>query len=163
MVYVSYQFGNLSWFWVECFETVSKYVSIWLVQIKECLKNIKILNDCEVQIEFRHDRDVRHHEAFRVMPNSYPERRNFQFAPSNHYGFFFLWVHFHRQLHFSLDMCYFINLTLKYLHLRPRTVGFGSYQRIDLRLAIDPLPPQGEFCTLWFLETAIYKPQNETC
>ena len=26
-----------------------------------------------------------------------------------------------------------------------------------------PSPPQGEFCTLWFLETAIYKPQNETC
>ena len=35
----------------------------------------------------------------------------------------------------------------------------------DLRLAIDPLPPGGggrEFCTLWFLEIAIYKPKNET-
>ena len=34
---------------------------------------------------------------------------------------------------------------------------------IDPRLAIDPLAPQGEFCTLWFLETAIYKSQNKTC
>ena len=33
---------------------------------------------------------VRHHEACRVMPNSYPEWRNFRFAPNNHYGFFFL-------------------------------------------------------------------------
>ena len=24
------------------------------------------------------------------MPNSYPERQDFQFAPNNHYGFFFL-------------------------------------------------------------------------
>ena len=39
----------------------------------------------------------------------------------------------------------------------------GQIRLIDLRLAIDPPPPQGEFCTLWFLETAIYKPQNETC
>ena len=33
---------------------------------------------------------VRHHKACRVMPNSYPEWRNFQFAPNNHYRFFFL-------------------------------------------------------------------------
>ena len=30
---------------------------------------------------------VRHHE---VMPHSYPEWWNFQFAPKSHYGFFFL-------------------------------------------------------------------------
>ena len=33
---------------------------------------------------------VQHREACRVMPNSYPEWRDFQFAPNNHYGFSFL-------------------------------------------------------------------------
>ena len=33
---------------------------------------------------------VHYHEACRVMPNSYPEWLNFQFAPNNYYGFFFL-------------------------------------------------------------------------
>ena len=33
---------------------------------------------------------VRHHEACRVMSNSYPECRNFQFVPNNHYRLFFL-------------------------------------------------------------------------
>ena len=33
---------------------------------------------------------VQHREVCRVMPNSYPERRNFQFAPNNHCRFFFL-------------------------------------------------------------------------
>ena len=32
---------------------------------------------------------VRHHKACRVMPNSYPSWRNFQFAPKNHHKFFF--------------------------------------------------------------------------
>ena len=27
-----------------------------------------------------------------MMPNSYPEWRDFQFAPNNHYGFFFLYT-----------------------------------------------------------------------
>ena len=35
---------------------------------------------------------VRQHEACRVMRNSYPEWRNFQFAPNNHYGFFLLHI-----------------------------------------------------------------------
>ena len=35
---------------------------------------------------------VLHHEACRVVPNSYPECRNFQFAPNKHYGFFFLYT-----------------------------------------------------------------------
>ena len=51
------------------------------------------------------------------MPNNYPEWRSFQFA------------HFLRELHLSLDMHYFINLTLKRLHLRPRNVQFGFYLR----------------------------------
>ena len=36
-------------------------------------------------------------------------------------------------------------------------------KHVELSLAIDLYPSQGELCTLWFLETAIYKPQNETC
>ena len=31
---------------------------------------------------------VQHREACRVMANSYPEWRDFQFASNNHYGFF---------------------------------------------------------------------------
>ena len=33
---------------------------------------------------------VHHYEACWVMPNSYPEWRNFHFTPNNHYRFFFL-------------------------------------------------------------------------
>ena len=65
-------------------------------------------NDCSVWIENSVTRvTVRHHETCRVMPNSYPEWRNFQlsksrdaeqlplwwnfqFVPNNHYGIFFL-------------------------------------------------------------------------
>ena len=48
-------------------------------------------NGCSVRIEnFVTRVTVRHHEACRVMPNSYPEWRNFQFEPNNHYRFFFL-------------------------------------------------------------------------
>ena len=55
------------------------------------LMNIRIFNVCEVRIENSVTRaTVRHHEACRVIPNSYPEWRNFQFAPNNHYWFFFL-------------------------------------------------------------------------
>ena len=49
------------------------------------------INGCEVWIENSIMRvTVWHHEACRVMPNSYPEALNFQFAPDNHYRFFFL-------------------------------------------------------------------------
>ena len=36
---------------------------------------------------------------------------------------------------------------------------------LDLELAIDPPPPipQGEFCTLWFSKTTLYKKQNDIC
>ena len=34
---------------------------------------------------------------------------------------------------------------------------------IELELAIDPPPPLGEFCTLSFSETTLYKKQNDTC
>ena len=48
------------------------------------VKPIRIFNGCEVLIENSVTRvTVRHHEQL-------PEWRNFQFAPNNHYGFFFL-------------------------------------------------------------------------
>ena len=34
---------------------------------------------------------------------------------------------------------------------------------LGLALAIDPISPQGEFCTLLFPDTTLYKPQNEIC
>ena len=57
---------------------------------------------------------VRHREACRVMPNSYPEWRDFQFALNNHFGFFSC-ILFLRQLHLGLNMS--------------RNVLFGSYLR----------------------------------
>ena len=34
---------------------------------------------------------------------------------------------------------------------------------LGLALAIDPTSPQGEFRTLWFPDTTLYRPQNEIC
>ena len=52
---------------------------------------IGIFNGCEVRTANSVTRvTVWHREACRVMLNSYPEWRHFQFAPNNHYGFFFL-------------------------------------------------------------------------
>ena len=49
-----------------------------------------VFNGCEVLIENSITRvTVRLHEACRVMPNSYPSD-GIQFAPMNHYRFFFL-------------------------------------------------------------------------
>ena len=56
-----------------------------------CIFIIRIFNGCEVRIEnFVTRVVVRHREACRVMPNNYPEWRNFQFTPNNYYGFIFL-------------------------------------------------------------------------
>ena len=52
---------------------------------------IRIFNGCELRIENSVTTvTVQHREVCRVMPNSYPEWRDFQFAPNNHNGFFFL-------------------------------------------------------------------------
>ena len=52
--------------------------------------SIRIFNGCEVRIENSVNRvTVPHHEACRVMPNSYPEWWNFQLAPN---WFFFLHI-----------------------------------------------------------------------
>ena len=56
-------------------------------------KNTGAFNGCEVLIENSVTRvTVRHHEACRVMPNSCPKWRNFQFAQNTHDGFFFLHI-----------------------------------------------------------------------
>ena len=53
--------------------------------------SIRIFNVCEMRIENSATRvTARHREGCRVMSNSYPKWWNFQFAPNNHYGFFFL-------------------------------------------------------------------------
>ena len=54
---------------------------------------MRIFNGCELRIENSVTTvtvSVQHREASRLMPNSNPEGRDFQFAPNNHYGFFFL-------------------------------------------------------------------------
>ena len=56
-------------------------------------KNIRILNGSEVRIENSVTRvTVQHHEACWVMTNSYSKWRNFQFAPNDHYRFYFLHI-----------------------------------------------------------------------
>ena len=69
-------------------------VVLWFINptgwIRVC-KIIRIYNGCEMRTENSVTKvTVRHRETCRVMPNSYPEWRNFQFAPNSHYGFFFL-------------------------------------------------------------------------
>ena len=91
-------------------------------------QNLRIFNCCEVRIDNSVTRvTVWHHEACRVMPNSYHEWQKFQFAPNNHYRIFFL--HTFRRLYLSLNMCYFINFALKLVHFQSRNVRFGSYLR----------------------------------
>ena len=73
----------------------------WLVLlILVSCRKIRIFNGCEVQIENSITRVTVRHEACWVMPNSYPERWNFQLALNNHYQFFF-WHTFH----ISFDNC----------------------------------------------------------
>ena len=69
---------------------------------------------------------TRHHEVCWLMPNSYPEWRDFQFAPHNHYGFFFLYT-FPLTSAFKLKYVLFYQFNFKFLHLRPRNLRFVSY------------------------------------
>ena len=75
------------------------FVMLWLISLWIQFSYCQFLiigtfihfNGSEVQIENSITRlTVQLHEACRVMPNSYPEWRNFQLAPNDHYGFFFL-------------------------------------------------------------------------
>ena len=43
-----------------------------------------------------------------------------------------------------------------------KIINMSKVHSLDLELAIDPLP-QGEFCTLYFPDTTLYKRQNEVC
>ena len=58
---------------------------------------------------------VRHHEACRVMPNSYPSDGIFNLYRRTIMDPFSC-ILFLRQLHLDLNMCCFINFTLKWLH-----------------------------------------------
>ena len=72
---------------------------------------------------------TRRHEACRVMPNSYPGWRNFQFAPNNHYWFFFLHtlpLTFAFMLEFMLFYQFYAEITIFFLS---SDVRFGSYLR----------------------------------
>ena len=54
-----------------------------------------------------------------------PNERNFQFAPNNHYRFFFLHTVL---LTIAFKLLYaFFYITLKYLHFRSRNIRIGSY------------------------------------
>ena len=97
---------------------------------------LRTFNGCEVRIDTSITRvTVRHHEACRVMANSYPEWQNFQFIPtiiSFSYILFLLSstiVFKPKRLYLSLNMRYFNNFALKWVHYRSRNVRFGS----DLR------------------------------
>ena len=88
---------------------------------------IRIFTGCEIWIENSVTRvTVRHHKACRVMPNSYPQWRNFQFEPNNFYRFFFLHT-FLSTVAFRLEYVMFYQFNAKTTtFLRSRNVRFGS-------------------------------------
>ena len=73
---------------------------------------------------------VRHHKACRVMPNSYPEWRNFQFAPNNHYGFFFL-------------------------HILPSAIAFGLEYVLFYQIYAEITTFSIKRCSVWFLSKTL--------
>ena len=74
---------------------------------------IRILNGCEVLIQSSVTRvTVQHHEACRVMPHSYPSDGIFNLHPITIMDSYSCIV-FLRHLHIDLNICYFINFTLK--------------------------------------------------
>ena len=100
------------WFFV-CAVLIYNFITILLATcpitlMLKCLSRaVILLTHCEGLLCLQLLRDVRisesimvvmcwlkipsrGHEACRVMQNSYPEWRNFHFAPNNHYSFFFL-------------------------------------------------------------------------
>ena len=88
---------------------------------------IRILNGCEVRIENSVTRvTVRHHEACRVMPNSYPSDGIFNSHLTTIMDSFSC-IHFLRKLYLNFYMRYYINITLKCLHFRSRHDRFGFY------------------------------------
>ena len=74
---------------------------------------IRIFNGFEVLIENSVTRvTVRHHEACRVMPNSYPSDGSFNMHRRTIMDSFSCILSL-RQLHLDLNRCCFINFTLK--------------------------------------------------
>ena len=66
-----------------------------------------------------------------MMPNSYAERWNFQFAPNNHYGFFFL-----HTLPLSITfMLEFVLFMLKLLHFLIKRCSVWFLSEMLTRLA----------------------------
>ena len=89
----------------------------------------RIFNSCEVQIENSVTRvTVRHLEACRVMPNSYPSDGIFNLHRKTIMDSFSC-IHFLRKLYFNVRMHYYINIMLNYLHFRSRHDRFGFYLR----------------------------------
>ena len=82
--------AQLQFVMTECSKT--QICLTWLKYLSSCF-NIRIFHRCEVRIENSVTRvAVHYHKACLVIPNSYPEWRNFQCTPNNHYGFFFLYT-----------------------------------------------------------------------
>ena len=60
-------------------------------------------------------------------------------------------------------LSYILFELLDYEHGTPISQKNVKCNSPRLPLAIDPTSPQGEFRTLWFPNTTLYKPQNEIC
>ena len=120
--------NTLNMFFVENWRVIFSYYLIPTVSIfLKFSKNIRIFNGLEVRIENSVMRvTVQHRKACRVMPNSYPEWQNSQFARNDHYWFFFLHI-LPSTIAFELYMRYFISIRLKYQYFQPRNVWFSSY------------------------------------
>ena len=104
---------------------------------------IIIFNGCEVLIEnsvtrvtVRHHSAVRHHVACRVMPNSYSSDGFFKLHPRTIMDSFSCILSL-RQLHLHLNMCCFINFTLKWLHfsIKKSSAWLLSYKLTSKLLA----------------------------
>ena len=90
------------------------------------MQSIKIFNGCEVLIDNSVTRvTVRHHEARRVMPNSYPSDGIFNLHRITIMDSFYCII-FLRQLHLDFNICCFINLRYNNYIFRSRKVRYGS-------------------------------------
>ena len=91
--------------------------------------SIRIFNGNEVQIKNSVTSvTLWHHKACRVMPNSYPQWRTFQFATDNHYGFFFLHT-LPSTIAFRLEYVIFSIIHWNNYIFWWRHARFGSYPR----------------------------------
>ena len=74
----------------------------------------------------------RGNEACRVMPNSYPEWRNVQFAPNDHYRFFFLPT-FPTTIAFRLEYVLFYQLRPKTSFLNHEMFGLAPLLYVGVK------------------------------